>query len=119
MNMFYDNGPKGLISKMYLYLDENFQSNRNPDMTDEQFYYKIRKNAIGPFKKEIYLLDENFKSQMEYLWYMKFKYLFQSLNIQGTKDLVDELIPKFTISPKLEDYLGTVVEQEDVSDLAD
>jgi len=119
MNMFYDNGPKGLISKMYQYLDENFQSNRQPDMTDEQFYYKTRKYAIGPFKKDINLLDEDFKSHMEYLLYMKFRDLFQSLNVHGTKDLVDELIPKVSTPLKLEDYVGSVVEQEDVSDLAD
>ena len=119
MNMFYENGPKELISKMYQYLDENFQSDRKPDMTNEQFYYKTRKNAIGPFKKDIYSLNENFKSQMEYRWYEKFKYLFQALNIQGTKDLVEKLIPKLSVPPKLENYLGSVVEQEDVSDLAD
>ena len=119
MNMFFENGPKELISKMYQYLDENFKTNRQPDMTDEQFYYKNRKYAVGPFKKEIYLLDEDFKSHMEYLLYMKFKDLFQSLNIQGTKEMVDELISKFSPPPKLEDYLGSMVEQEDVSDLAD
>ena len=119
MNMFFDNGPKELISKMYQYLDEKFQADRKPDMTDEQFYYKTRKNAIGPFKKEIYLLDEDIKSQMEFLWYKKFKYLFQSLKIEGTKDLVDNIIPKLVVHPNLEDYLGSGVEQEDVSDLAD
>jgi hypothetical protein len=36
---------------MYAYLREKHAADRKPDMSDEQFYYKTRKNAVGPFKK--------------------------------------------------------------------
>ena len=51
-NMIFDRLPDGLRSEIYAYLDKNFASERKPDMTDEQFYYKTRKNAIGPFKAQ-------------------------------------------------------------------
>jgi fructose/tagatose bisphosphate aldolase len=119
MNMFYDNVPQELLSKMYAYLDENFHSSRKSDMTDEQFYYKTRKYAIGPFKKDIYLLNETFKIEMERLWFDKFSDLFHSLNIKDTRKFVDEIITKVQSPITLEYYLGTSDSEEDVSDLAD
>jgi len=119
MNMFYENAPQDLTSKMYAYLDKNFQSDRKPDMTDEQFYYKTRKNAIGPFKKDIFLLEEPFSNKMENLWFKKFSDLFLSLNIKDTWKLVNEITPLGATPISLEDYLGTSGSEEDVSDLAD
>jgi len=119
MNMFYENAPQDLTSKMYAYLDKNFKSDRKPDMTDEQFYYKTRKNAIGPFKKDIFLLEEPFSNKMENLWFKKFSDLFLSLNIKDTWKLVNEITPLGATPISLEDYLGTSGSEEDVSDLAD
>ncbi len=46
-NMLFDRLPDGLRSEIYAYLDVKSASERKPDMTDEQFYYKTRKNAVG------------------------------------------------------------------------
>ncbi|MDO9128615.1 MAG: hypothetical protein Q7U34_01995, partial [Anaerolineales bacterium] len=54
MNMFYDRIPDSLRKEMYAWLDVNAASERKPDMTDEQFYYKTRKNALGSFKPQMY-----------------------------------------------------------------
>jgi fructose/tagatose bisphosphate aldolase len=42
-NMLFDRLPENLRDEMYVYLDENHNDERKPDMTDEQFYYKTRK----------------------------------------------------------------------------
>ena len=98
---------------------KNHQGDRKPEMTDEQFYYKTRKYAIGPFKKDIFTMDGAVVSRLEDLWGKKFSDLFNALNIKNTKTLVEKIIPEVTASVSLEDYLGTSGSEEDVSDLAD
>ena len=56
--MFFDNVPADFKKEMYSWLDVNSASDRKPGMTDEQFYYKVRKNAVGPFKAKAYTLPE-------------------------------------------------------------
>lgn len=119
MNMFYDHVPEGLREKIYEYLKKNYMSERKPDMTDEQFYYKTRKNAIGPFKSEIFDLPNEFHMGMQKLWKEKFLILFKLLGLQGTKLLVDKYITPVMVSPQIEDYLGSENLAENVSDLAD
>ena len=48
--------PAELRERMYDWLDANAQSERKAGDTPEQFYYKARKKAIGPFKKEVWSL---------------------------------------------------------------
>ncbi|MDO9348926.1 MAG: class II fructose-bisphosphate aldolase, partial [Anaerolineales bacterium] len=63
MNMFYDRIPDSLRKEMYAWLDVNAASERKPDMTDEQFYYKTRKNALGAFKPQMYALPVSVKEE--------------------------------------------------------
>jgi len=119
MNMFYEHAPNALREKIYSYLDKNYETERKSDMTDEQFYYKTRKNAIGPFKEEIFNLPLEFHEEMQSAWKEKFEVLFKLLCIEGTKNLVDKYIPPVTVLPRIEDFLGSDYQKEDVSDLAD
>jgi len=119
MNMFYESAPDGLREKIYAYLDKNFASDRKPGMTDEQFYYKTRKNAIGPFKEEIIKLPEEFHKKMRSIWKQKFEVLFKLLGIEGTRNNVDKYIPPVAPLIRIEDFLGSDYQKEDVSDLAD
>ena len=119
MNMFFEYAPDYLREKIYIYLDKNFASDRKADMTDEQFYYKTRKNAIGPFKEEIIKLPEEFHEKMRSVWEEKFKVLFKSLGLEGTRHFVDKYIHPVVAPAQLEDFLGSEYMKEDVSDLAD
>ena len=119
MNMFYENVPDDLRKKIYAYLDNNYASDRKPGMTDEQFYYKTRKNAIGPFKNEIFNLPEEFHKKMRSIWKEKFEVLFKLLGLEGTRNLVDKYIPPVAPLPRIEDFMGSDFQKEDVSDLAD
>ena len=67
-NIIFDHLPEGLRSAMYSYLDKNSTSERKSDMTDEQFYYKTRKNAIGPYKKDTWELPEDKKQRLHLHW---------------------------------------------------
>jgi len=119
MNMFYENAPDDLREKIYAYLDKNYASDRKPGMTDEQFYYKTRKNAIGPFKEEIIKLPEEFHMKMRSLWKQKFEVLFKLLGLEGTRHFVEKYIPPVALPPRIEDFMGSDYQKEDVSDLAD
>lgn len=119
MNMFYDLAPADLKSSIYKYLEANFAGDRKPGMTDEQFYYKTRKNAIAPFKDEIFNLPADFHAAMTTAWREKFASLFSLLGLRGTRKVVAEVIKPTLVSPRLEDYLGSDYKKEDVSDLAD
>jgi fructose-bisphosphate aldolase, class II len=49
-NMLYDHLPAALRDEMYGWLRDNAADERKAGDTDEQFFYKTRKKALGPFK---------------------------------------------------------------------
>jgi fructose-bisphosphate aldolase class II len=55
--------PGDLRTRMYQWLDQNAQSEKKADDTPEQFYYKARKKAIGPFKKDVWSLPAQTRAE--------------------------------------------------------
>jgi hypothetical protein len=88
-------------------------------MTDEQFYYKTRKNAIGPFKAKCWNLPTDNKAEIRQAWEDQFSKLFKLLGLAGTREYVEQTIQPVAVKPGLKFYLGDVMAEEDVSDLAD
>ncbi len=84
--------PSELRHRMYAWLDENAQSERKPDDSDSQFYYKARKKAIGPFKRELWSLPEDVRGAIAADLERTFAFLFEQLNVNGTADLVDRFV---------------------------
>ena len=84
--------PAELRHRMYLWLDENAQSERKPEDSDSQFYYKARKKAIGPFKGELWSLGEDVRAAIAADLERTFAFLFEQLNVNGTADLVDRFV---------------------------
>ena len=119
MNILYNHMPADLKEEIYAYLRENHSNERKPDMTDEQFYYKTRKRALGTFKKQIWALPADVKEAVYQDWDAQFHRLFRQLNLAGTKEVVARTVKPVTILPKMADYVGSAVEAEDISDLAD
>ncbi len=119
MNIFFELIPANLRTEIYAYLDKNSASERKPGMTDEQFYYKTRKNAVGPFKKQSWGLDAASKQKVGAAWEAQFQRLFKQLNLAGTRSYTDKFIKPVmaAVDPKF--YLGEAVAAENVSDLAD
>ncbi len=121
-NIFYENAPKQLVDSIYAYLDENHQNERKSDMTDDQFYYKTRKRALGAFKKDIWSLSEKEKEVIRQKWEIQFSQLFDALEISDTKKYIDQFTKPVKYLPNLDSYVQKVTGQqeiEDTSDLAD
>jgi fructose/tagatose bisphosphate aldolase len=119
MNIFFENIPSDLRDEMYAYLRVNSAADRKPEMTDEQFYYKTRKNVVGPFKAQSWNLPADVKARVGKAWEDQFDRLFASLGLAGTRAYVEKFIHPVKIQPNLKDYLGEAAGEENVSDLAD
>lgn len=118
-NMLFERLPEALRQEIYTYLDERHAADRKPDMTAEQFYYKTRKNAIGPFKVKLWNLAPERKEEIGAAWESQFARLFSLLGLAGTQEIVRETLHAPEIYPSLRDYLGEAAAEGDVSDLAD
>ena len=103
--MIYENGqfPKDLREEIYDYLKKNCADERKEGQTDEQFIYKTRKKAFGPFKEKIWNLPGNIRENIGATLEDKFVFLFEKLNVGNTKKIVDEAIKPVEImqSPPL------------------
>lgn len=118
-NMLFDRLPGDLKTQIYAWLDEKHAKERKTDQTDDQFYYKTRKNAIGPFKKEVWNMAAEKKDEIRSAWEDQFTKLFTLLGLPETRTYVDKTIRPIPVYPDRKFYLGEAVMEEDVSDLAD
>lgn len=93
-NMMFDSihFPQDLKSRMYEWLKTNAASERKEGESDEQFFYKARKKALGPFKKEIMGLPREVRGKIAAEIEQKFDFLFKQLNTVNNKDLVDKYV---------------------------
>jgi fructose/tagatose bisphosphate aldolase len=93
-NMIYESRhfPTELRTRIYDWLKTNCQSERKSDETEEQFIYKTRKKALGPFKKEIMGLPLEVRQAIAEEIENKFDFLFKQLNALNNKDLVDKYV---------------------------
>jgi fructose/tagatose bisphosphate aldolase len=119
MTMFYDNAPADLKKEMYAWLDANSSSERKPGMTDEQFYYKTRKNAIGAFKAKMYQLSQTQKDKLSLAWEAQFEKLFKLLGMKDTRQYIEKFVKSVPVAPDMKFYLGEIVEGKMADDLAD
>jgi fructose/tagatose bisphosphate aldolase len=90
--MLYDRIPDALRTEIYEWLSVNAKDERKPADSDEQFFYKTRKKALGPFKKRFWDLDKATKSQLAAAYHSKFEFLFTQLGIANTATVVAKYI---------------------------
>ncbi len=119
MTMFFDLIPDSLREEMYAYLREKHAADRKPDMSDEQFYYKTRKNAVGPFKAQSWELPDSYREKISKAWEDQFRKLFQLLGLKDTRNIVEKMIKPVIQPTDKKAYFGELAGDEDVSDLAD
>jgi fructose/tagatose bisphosphate aldolase len=72
---------------------------RKPGETDEQFVYKTRKKALGPFKKKMWDMPPEAKQPIIDELESKFEFLMEKLGVFGTRDLVAKYVPFSTDMP--------------------
>lgn len=89
-NMLFDHMPDALRTEIYAWLAKNATEERKATDTDEQFFYKTRKKALGPFKRKIWDMPADAKTALAKAYDEKFEFLFRQLNVQDTRNLVAE-----------------------------
>ncbi|MGH9174813.1 MAG: class II fructose-bisphosphate aldolase, partial [Vicinamibacterales bacterium] len=89
-NMVYDHAvfPVALRDEMYGWVREHAQEERKPKDTEEQFLYKARKKAIGPFKQRLWSLSADVRQTLGASLEEQFAFLMSKLKIKGTSALV-------------------------------
>ena len=91
-NMLFDNMPGALRDEIYGWLRENAKDERKPTDSDEQFFYKTRKKALGPFKRRFWDLPEDVKARLASAYDQKFGFLFEQLAVGGTAAAVQRFV---------------------------
>jgi fructose-bisphosphate aldolase, class II len=120
-NMLYDHLPAALRDEVYAWLRENAKDERKASDSDEQFFYKTRKKALGPFKKALWDLPAEVKQRVASAYDAKFEFLFTQLAIGGTAEAVRRYVKAVKLHrpmPGSADY-ATVAAAPDDADLSD
>jgi hypothetical protein len=73
---------------MYAYIQDKHADEMTPDQTREQFIYKTRKRALGPFKEAMWNLPEELREKIGEELETKFDLLFKKLNVHDTLEIV-------------------------------
>jgi fructose/tagatose bisphosphate aldolase len=91
-NMIYESKhfPADLRKKIYEWLTTNAVNEAKQGETEEQFVYKTRKKALGPFKKEFNGLPQETRDAIAAEIENKFDLLFKQLNAVNKTDLVNK-----------------------------
>ena len=84
--------PTDLRDRVRRWVDENAADERKSGDTDEQFYYKARKKAIGPFKRELWELPEDVRGAIAADLERTFAFLFEQLNVNGTEKDINRFV---------------------------
>jgi fructose/tagatose bisphosphate aldolase len=93
-NIIYDSKgfPAELRAKIYDYLRAEMSNERKEKDTQEQFIYKTRKKAFGPFKMQLWHLPSDVRDEICTELEKKFAFLFDKLNVNGTRPVLDQFI---------------------------
>ncbi len=119
MNIAYDHLPTPLREEMYAYIMAHYSEQRKPEMSDQQFFYKFRKYAVGPFKAALWDLPEATKTALSAAWEAQFRRLFTALRIADTQSVVGQYVPSVVVPADLSAYLRRSGSLESAEDLAD
>lgn len=118
-NMIYDRLPEEMVETAYDYVRENYQNQWKEGKTEDQFLYSNRKRAIGPFKQQWWDLDEARQQKIGAALQEEFEFLFEKLNVKGTRDVARETVTRVEIHQQRPLEAVSIGGEEDVSDLAD
>ncbi len=107
-NILYDGGglPDDLRAEMMEWCRVNAADERKDGETEEQFLYKTRKKAIGPFKRRLWTLPADAADQIAGNLRAKFDLLFDELGIAGTRAEVERFLTPVPVPLPLPAALG-------------
>lgn len=91
-NIVYDNLPAGLKKEMFQWVKDNCREEWKQGWNEDQFVYKFRKKALGPYKEKLWKMSAKEKQPILKKLETQFMLLFRKLNTIGTKKLTDRYI---------------------------
>ena len=102
-NMIFDSSefPGELRAKLYDYLKSNMKNEWKEKDTEEQFIYKTRKKAFGPFKLELWHLPADVRGRICDALERQFAFLFEKLKVNGTRAILDKYIQPVDVPLKM------------------
>jgi len=93
-NMVYEHPefPADLKAEMYAWIRQNATEERKPKDTEEQFIYKARKKAIGPFKRRMWSIEADRRRAIGQSLEERFTFLMKQLKIADTASAVARFV---------------------------
>jgi len=88
-NIVYDNIPYAMKQTIYAWLDQHQQNEKDQSWTHEQFLYKTRKRALGPFKQALWEMRSEEKQTIVTAVEKELDFLFEKLKIANTRNVID------------------------------
>lgn len=91
-NIVYEHMPNLLKQEVYQWLKKNCQDEWKKGQTEDQFFYKTRKKAFGPFKNKISKMTSQQKKPILISLKKQCEFLFEKLNIINTRKYINKYI---------------------------
>jgi hypothetical protein len=93
-NTLYDHPafPSELRAEIAAWLKANAADEAKPGDSEEQFIYRTRKKALGPFKRQLWEVAT--KAEILDTQRARFHSLFTQLGVTGTRELVSTWVPE-------------------------
>ena len=105
-NMVYEHAqfPADLKAEMYAWVREHAVEERKPKDTEEQFIYKARKKAIGPFKHRMWNIGDAGRGAIGQALEDRFSFLMSQLKIGDTAPIVSKFVrvPQLSVDREAE-----------------
>jgi Fructose-bisphosphate aldolase class-II len=94
-NMTFDSPgfPAGMKSEIAAWCQQNCADERKSGESGEQFIYKTRKKAYGPFKRRMWEMDDTAKQRIVSEIESKFAFLMEKLGVFGSRTVVNKHVP--------------------------
>ncbi|MFZ2025846.1 MAG: class II fructose-bisphosphate aldolase [Microgenomates group bacterium] len=83
-NIIFEHMPEELRKEIYTWLSTTCISERKEGQTDEQFYYKTRKKANGPFKERIWKMNPENKARVMEGLEKEVRLILHELKVENT-----------------------------------
>ncbi|GHO59516.1 class II fructose-bisphosphate aldolase [Ktedonobacter robiniae] len=91
-NTLYASLPEELRTRMYQWAEHKCQGEWEEGWNKQQFIYKTRKKAFGPFKEQMWHLSKEEKQPIRKALEQQFRSLFEKLNVFNTQSILAKYV---------------------------
>ncbi len=89
-NIVYENMPAALRNEIYEWIKSNCRDEWKEGLSEEQFIYKTRKKALGPFKEKLWKMSDAEKQPIREKLREQLSFLMDKLKVNNTADIVNK-----------------------------